>query len=110
MYCIVPIHQEKKWETWELPRLLFGKANRKKKNGPTNGTWDSGVEHFGTFFSLLFFSLLSFPSRFFSSSPPCATVPFGRRSRSERFLYRLFCMCVCAIVVYPRAPENHRAV
>jgi hypothetical protein len=103
----MPILQEKIWESWELRRLLLGKANSKmKKDCPTDGTWDLfGFEHFASFlFVLIFLSLLvSFVLRY---------CPIWEKKEREVSLSSLLyvCVCVCAIVVYPRAAEYHRAV
>lgn len=105
MYCIMPIHQEKKWETRELRSLLLGKANpKKKKDCPTDGMWDSLALNILPLFCLFFFVLsllVSFALRY---------CPIWEKEEQETFPCRLFCMCVCAIVVYPRAAEHRRAV
>ena len=95
MYCIMPIHQEKKWETRELRSLLLGKANpKKKKDCPTDGMWDSLALHILPLFCLFFFVLsllVSFALRY------CPI--WEREEEQESFLYRLFCMCVCVCVL-----------
>jgi hypothetical protein len=106
VYCIMPIHQEKKWETWELRRLLLGKANPKKKEDcPTDGMWDSLALNVLPLFLFFFCSI----SSCLLCSPLLSHLGEGG---ARKFLYRLFCMCVCvcAIVVYPRAAEHRRAV
>lgn len=91
MYCIMPIHQEKKWETWKLRSLLLGKANpKKKKDCPTDGMWDSLALNILPFFCLFFFVL----SLLVSALRYC---PIWEKEEQESFLYRLFCMCVLSL-------------
>jgi hypothetical protein len=103
----MPIHQEKKWETWVLRRLLLGKASPKKKEDcPTDGMWDFLLAlNILSLFLCSFFVpslLVSFTLRYH---------PIWEREEPESFfIVSSVCVCVCAIVVYPRAAEHRRAV
>jgi hypothetical protein len=96
VYCIMPIHQEKKWETWELRRLLLGKANPKKKEDcPTDGMWDSLAltvlpPFFCSFFVLSL--LVSSALRYY--------LIWEREERESFFIVSSVCVCVCVLSLY----------
>ena len=98
MYCIMPIHQEKKWETRELRSLLLGKANpKKKKDCPTDGMWDSLALNILPLFCLFFFVLSLLRSSLLSH--------LGERGGAREFsLSSLLYVCVC--VCYRCIPQG----
>jgi hypothetical protein len=99
VYCIMPIHQEKKWETWELRRLLLGKANPKKKEDcPTDGMWDSLALNVLPLFFVLFLFYL------FLSPLLSATISSGRGRSEKVSLSSLLYVCVC--VCYRCIPQG----
>ena len=76
---------------------FWGKRTaRRRRICPTDGTWDSLALHilpsFFCSFLLLFFHL----SRRFSRPSPFATIPFGKRRRSEASSFSIVSsVCVC---------------
>jgi hypothetical protein len=89
--------------------LLVGKANwKKKRDCPTDGMWDSLALNIWPFFFLVLVAVLSLLVSFVLRCCPI----WDSKERGVFLIVSSVCVCVsvCAIVVYPRAADYHRAV
>jgi len=112
MYCIMPIHQEKKWDPWELPRLLFGESELQEEEEFVP-LMERGTLWRCTFCPLFFVLFFFFFSTYLVASRVLhlsLLSHLGREGGARRLLFLSSLLYVCAIVVYPRASEYHQAV
>ena len=106
LWCIVscPFIRKRNGKHGSFEAFFLGKRTRRRRKivplMECGTLWRSTFCLFCLFFFVLSL-LVSFALRY---------CPIWEKEEQETFPCRLFCMCVCAIVVYPRAAEHRRAV